>query len=55
MSIQILAKLLRNTGTTRMAAEIEVANVLKTMNDDRVGGHDDEQLIARGVSSNQNC
>ncbi|EFO86453.1 CRE-CCB-2 protein [Caenorhabditis remanei] len=45
---KILAKLLRNTGTTRMAAEIEVANVLKTMNDDRVGGHDDEQLIARG-------
>ncbi|CDX47435.1 SH3 domain-containing protein [Caenorhabditis elegans] len=32
---KILAKLLRNTGTTRMAAEIEVANVLKTMNDDR--------------------
>uniref|UniRef100_A0A1I7TKQ6 SH3 domain-containing protein n=1 Tax=Caenorhabditis tropicalis TaxID=1561998 RepID=A0A1I7TKQ6_9PELO len=46
---KILAKLLRNTGTTRMAAEIEVANVLKTMNDDRVGvPDDDEQLIARG-------
>ncbi|CAB3407359.1 unnamed protein product [Caenorhabditis bovis] len=41
----ILCKLLRNTGSTRMTAEIEVANVLKTMNNDRVG---DEELLASG-------
>lgn len=36
-----------------MAAEIEVANVLKTMNNDRVGGGEEGGeglMIARGVS-----
>ncbi|CAI5438199.1 unnamed protein product [Caenorhabditis angaria] len=38
---KILCHLLRNTGTTRMAADIEVANMLNTMNNDRVG---DEEM-----------